>query len=266
MKLSIVILNYKSKGFTRECVKGIQRARLPFDYEIIVVDNASGDGVCDMIASRFSGVTCIQNSKNLGMGAGNNVGFKAAKGEYIMVLNPDTVPYAESFVPLVEFLDTHPKTGIAAPKVLNPDKSYQPTVHKFPNILMPLWRRTPLGKTSFGKRYLAEYTIDESKLQKAQPVDWVFGPAFMIRKSVADQLGGYDERYFLTFEDTDLCREVWQAGYDVWYVPEAKIIHYPHRVSGHHLGIWSMFKKTTWHHINSWRMYFWKWRHKPVSR
>lgn len=262
MKLSIIILNYKSKGFTRECVRGILDSQLPFEFEIIVVDNASGDGVCQLINKRFAEVRCIENDRNLGMGAGNNVGMRAAKGEYLMILNPDTVLKRQSIVPLVEFLDSHSKVGIAAPMILNPDRTHQPTVHRFPKFLMPFYRRTPLGRTKKGREFLKEYTISADQLQQPKPVDWVFGPAFMIRKSIADKLGGYDERYFMFMEDTDLCRQIWHLGFEVWYVPQAVLVHYPHRASAHDLGLSSIRKKTTWIHISSWLKYFWKWRGK----
>lgn len=260
MTVSFVILNYKSKLLTRECVKGILHADLPFEFEIIVVDNASDDGVGDLIQKKFSGVTFIQLDANIGMGPGINKGIETAQGKYIYILNPDTVLTAQSINPLVQFMDIHPRAGIAAPKLLNPDATHQPSVHTFPQLLMPFFRRTIVGKTSYGKKYLSQYTVAAQELERATMVDWVFGPAFMIRKKVAEEMGGYDEQYFLFFEDTDLCRRIWKQGNEVWYVPEATVVHYPHRLSGHSEGLKSLLKKTTWYHILSWLKYFWKWR------
>lgn len=262
MTVSFIILNYKSKLLTRECVKGILNAGFDFDFEVIVVDNGSCDSVCALMDERFGDqVQCISLKKNIGMGAGNNVGFKKARGEYVMVLNPDTVLTKQSVEPLLAFAEEHKKAGIIAPKLLNPDGTMQHSAHKFPDILMPFYRRTPLGRTNHGKQYLAEYTISENKLTQATTVDWVFGPAFLISREVVEKIGGYDERFFLFLEDTDLCKSVWNAGYEVWYIPDAIVIHYPHRLSGHTMGLLSLTKKTTWNHIASWIKYFWKWSH-----
>ncbi len=261
MTLSIIILNYKSKNLTRECVKRVLGLGLQIDYEVIVVDNGSGDGVGDMLREKFGDlVEFVQLPRNIGMGAGNNAGIKKASGKYIMILNPDGIVCDRAIETLISFLESNPKAGLVAPKILNPDGTHQRSVHRFPKFCMPFYRRTLLGKTKHGKEYLKKYTASGISQSNPVRVDWVFGPAFIIPGDLMKSMGGYDERYFLFFEDTDLCRKVWDFGYEVWYVPDAKVVHLPHRLSGHHLGIFSIRKKATWHHIVSWLKYFWKWR------
>lgn len=261
MLLSIIILNYKSKNLTRECVSSILDKKFPFEYEIIVIDNGSHDGVCNMVSETYPNtpVVCLPLPENIGMGPGNNVGFKRARGKYILVLNADTLLQASTVNPLISFLESHEHAGIAAPMLLNPDLTHQVSAHSFPSIMMPFYRRTFLGKTQAGKKFLETYTRADLPNDKPSQVDWVFGPAFMIRKSTVEKIGGYDERFFLFLEDTDLCKQVWEAGQEVWYIPESTIIHYPHRLSGHELGLLSLTKKYTWIHIVSWIKYFLKW-------
>ncbi len=266
MTLSIIILNYKSKNLTRECVRSVLDSKLPDEYEIIVVDNGSNDGVKNMLDEQFGGkIKFIGLEKNVGMGAGNNAGIKTSVGKYVMILNPDGIVLENSILELIEFAEKNPKAGIIAPKIINPDGTHQVSVHKFPNFLMPFYRRTFLGKTNRGKEYLEKYVVDTIPQDRPSLVDWVFGPAFLARRDLIDAIGGYDERFFLFFEDTDLCRRVHEYGLGVWYVPSSNVIHFPHRLSGHHLGLMSLRKKTTWHHIVSWLKYFWKWRNSPFS-
>lgn len=262
MTLSIIILNYKQKNLTRETVKGILDLDLQFDYEIIVVDNNSQDGLGKLVRSLFPNVKFIQSDKNLGMGAGNNLGIRQARGKYILILNPDAVVFKSSLEPLIDFLERNPLAGIVAPQILDPDRSWQASAYKFPKFLTPLYRRTALAKTQLGQEYLREYIITQDKLKEPTRVDWVLGAVFMIKKQIIDQLGNFDERFFLFFEDTDLCRRVWNTGYEVWYIPQAKVVHYPHRLSAHELGLLSLFNKNTYPHIASWLKYFWKWHRR----
>lgn len=262
MILSIIIVSYKSKNLVRESILSIQKLKFVFEYEIIVVDNNSKYGVEKMIKENFLNIKFIQSSKNVGMGAGNNLGMRVAQGKYILILNPDTLVLKGSIEKLIHFMDTHSRSGIVAPMLINPDYTDQPTVHRFPSFLMPLYRRTFLGSTKKGREYLSYYTVAKLPKDKPSKVDWVFAPVFLIRNDLARKLGGYDERFFLFFEDTDICRRVWQAGFEVWYAPLAKIVHFPHRLSAHNVGLYSLFKRFTWYHIISWFKYFWKWRDK----
>jgi len=265
MDISFIILNYKNKGLVKNCIRSIIKADLAgLKYEIIVVDNNSNDGVKEMMRDNFSGVTFIQSRYNLGMGAGNNLGIKNAKGKYVALLNPDTMITADAFKKLYNFMESNPKIGLAGPKLINPDGSSQYTRCRFPGFLIPVYRRTPLKKIPQIKKKIDDYLTKNEDYNKTGKADWVYGACFFIKSEALRKIGLFDERFFLGFEDTDLCRRIWQGGYEVWYYPESKIFHYPHRFSGESNWLVSMFKKNVREHIRSWLLYFFKWRKASI--
>ncbi len=266
MDISFVILNYKSKGLVKNCISSIIKADLiGLQYEIIVVDNNSEDGIKEMLQENFSEVIFIQSKYNLGMGAGNNLGIKNAKGKYIALLNPDTMVTTDSFIKMYNFMESNPKIGLAGPKLINPDGSEQYTRCRFPEFLIPIYRRTPLKKIPRIQKKIDHYLTKDEDYNKTTKTDWVYGACFFIRQEVLKKIGLFDERFFLGFEDTDLCRRVWQGGYEVYYYPESKIFHYPHRFSGERNWLFGFFKKNVREHIVSWLKYFWKYRSRNIA-
>ena len=145
-KLSIIILNYKSSGLTRECLRGLLAADLKLDHEIIVVDNNSEDNIGAILTKEFPQVKFIELEVNRGYAAGNNAGIKQAQGEYILILNPDITVFAGQIEKLVDFMENNSRVGLAGPRLVNPDGSLQYSCYKFPKFLLPLYRRTWLGK------------------------------------------------------------------------------------------------------------------------
>jgi hypothetical protein len=263
MDISFVILNYKSKGLLKNCLQSIINSDLRgLRYEIIVVDNASNDGVADMLEQNFSDITFIGIQKNLGYGSGNNVGIKAARGKYIAILNPDTMVLNNAFRTLFDFMEKNERVGIAGPQALNPDGQLQYTRCRFHGFLTPLYRRTPLQHLPFVQRRLDRFVTKDLDYHTATKADWLFGFCLFARCDVLEAVGYFDERFFLGFEDTDLCRQVWRKGYEVWYVPQAQLVHYPHRFSGERGWLWGISKRNVRIHIASWLKYFWKYRRK----
>ncbi|HPA25321.1 MAG TPA: glycosyltransferase family 2 protein [bacterium] len=260
MKLSIVILNYKTKNLVRECLTNILALNLKLTHEIIVVDNNSQDGLEKMISEEFSEVKFFQTGENKGCGAGNNWGVKKAWGEYVLIINPDVVVLSNSIEKLVNFLDNNQKVGLIAPKLLYPNREDQPSRYRFPKFYMPVFIRTELGLLKKGKEKIGNYFMEDVKNNTPQAVDWVRGASFLMRRDLWQKINGFDERYFIYLEDTDLCRRVWLAGFEVWYLPEAEMIHYYFHESGS--GTWrrDILNRLTWVHIVSWFKYFWKWR------
>jgi GT2 family glycosyltransferase len=249
--VSVVILNYKMKGLLKNCVKSIYANTRYLDYEIIVVDNGSEDGVEEMVKKRFPKVKFIQNEKNLGYGKGNNVGIREAKGEYVAIVNPDTSFKENSLKKMYDFMENHKDIGIVTPQLVNPDGTIQHTRCRFPGFLMPVYRRTPLKRLTFINKKIKKYlTLDKDYL-KTMKTDWIFGAILFARKKSMDDVGLFDERFFLGFEDTDLCRRFWKKNYQVWYYPKTKVVHYPHRFSSK-----IFFSKALREHIFSWLKYF----------
>jgi GT2 family glycosyltransferase len=260
MDLSIIILNYQTKNLVKYCIKGIKSLNLNLDYEIIVVDNASYDRTFEMIREEFSGVKFIQAKENRGYAAGNNLGIKQARGKYILLLNPDIVILENAIEKMYQFMENHSEAGLIGPKLNSPDGTLQETCYRFPKFIIPLYRRTFLGKLPFIKKHLDHFLMKDYDHQIARQVDWLQGSCLMARVKAVQEVGLLDERFFTYVEDTDWSRRFWQKGWQVWYLPEAKMIHYHEQASAG--GLLNIFKKSARIHIASWLKYFWKYRNQ----
>lgn len=262
MDISIVIVNYKSKDLTLNCVKSIKAADWPgLDYEIIVVDNYSADLSSDDL-KQFGNIKYIMNGKNRGYGAANNQGIKQALGKYIVIMNPDTVAADNVFRKLFDYMENHPNAGVSGPKQFKPDGQVQDTCFRWPGILTPLYRRTPLGKIGRAKKDLDRFLYKDYNKSSVKEVDWLLGSFLFCRAQALRQAGLFDEKFFLYFEDTDLCRRFWQAGFKTVYYPDAHIIHNHQRQSARVAWYKFFTNRATMHHIFSWLRYVRKWGSK----
>ncbi|MFH0856581.1 MAG: glycosyltransferase family 2 protein [bacterium] len=266
MELSIIILNYKYKGLVKNCLRNIKAIDLKLNYEIIVVDNASSDGIGEMILKNFPDAKFIGLHKNRGYSAGNNAGIKEARGKYILIVNPDITVLPGAIEKLYNFMETHPDVGVTAPQLLNPNGTIQRSCMKFHNFLMPVYRRLSFfEKFSFVKKQLDYFEMAKWDHNSSCEVDWFLGACLIIRKVALDKAGLFDERYFLFFEDTDFCRSIKMTGYKNYYLSEAKVVHLDERLSNKAQGLLALRNKTTWIHIMSWVKYFWKWRKTRID-
>jgi len=256
MDVSIVILNYKQKGLVKQCIKGIELSGLSLDYEIILVDNNSDDSVLEMVRENFPHAKTLEAKKNKGMGAGNNLGMKKANGDFILILNPDIAMVPGAVEEMYKFMKNNPSAGIVGPRLINPDGSIQFSARRFYGLLTPLFRRTFLGQFSFAKKHLRYYLMQDEDHKKRMKVDWIFGACLFIRKEFLQTVGFFDERFFLYFEDCDLCRRFWKKGYDVWYLGDVELVHYHDRLSARRKGVVSVFSKGGRMHIVSGIRYF----------
>lgn len=277
MDLSIVILNYKQKGLVKQCVKGIIAANPQLDYEIIVVDNNSQDGCLEAVTALFSPaqtpplttpsllrglepkrppLVTIQAGENGGFAKGNNLGMKAARGRYVLVMNPDIAVVTGGLEKMVELMDQQPEMGVVGPKLINPDGSIQDSCRRFPSWPMPLYRRTMLGKLPWAKKKLDYYLMADWNHQSSRPIDWLFGAFLLLRKSALDKIGLFDERFFMYFEDLDLCRRFWDAGYSVYYFADVEMVHYHQRLSAERTGIIGIVRRAGRVHLMSGVKYF----------
>jgi len=260
MDISIIILNYKSRGLVLNCIKSIKEADFSgLKYEIIVVDNNSEDSLSEILAWQYSEVKFIQNKYNLGMGGGNNVGIKVAKGKYIVIMNPDTIAFVDTFKKIHEFMELNSEVGLAGPKQFYPDKTVQASCYRWYKLLTPIYRRTFLGKLKFGKKDLSRFLMKDFDHNSSQEVDWLLGSFLFCRTKALEKVGRFDERFFLYFEDTDLCRRFWQKDWKVVYFPESKLIHNHIRKSAETPWYKFFWNKAARHHIISWFKYLKKW-------
>ncbi|MFH1427092.1 MAG: glycosyltransferase family 2 protein, partial [Patescibacteria group bacterium] len=228
------------------------------EKEIIVVDNNSRDDIKIILANTFPKVKIISSEKNLGMGAGNNLGIREARGEVLLILNPDTIIKNNSIKILFNYLKNNQTVGIVAPKLIYPDNKLQISCFREWKFFTPILRRTFLGKLT--KKHLNNFLMNDFDHNTIKEVDWIMGSCFLIKKEVFNIVGNFDERFFMYFEDSDLCRRVRNAKYQVIYNPEAIVIHDHARESAQKPWYLAPFvDRLAREHIKSWIKYFWKW-------
>jgi N-acetylglucosaminyl-diphospho-decaprenol L-rhamnosyltransferase len=267
MDLSIIILNYQSSGKAIKCIEAIYASDLSgISHEIILVDNNSGDRSASAIKERFDDIMLIESKINLGMGKGNNLGIKKSTGRYVLILNPDAYVDAGSVKTLIAYMDENPDTGIAGPKIAYPNGQLQETCYRFPRIHTFISRRTFLKKYPRPGKHLNWFLMRDFDHQSVQKVDWLMGCCFIARKELLDKTGGFDERFFMYLEDTDLCRQAWSMGYSVIYNPKTAVTHDHARASAEtHWLAAILSKKIAWIHLSSWLKYFLKWGIAPKN-
>ena len=229
VKLSVIIVNYNVQHFLEQCLHSVLKASKNISVEIIVVDNNSVDGSIQMLASRFadSGIHLIENKKNTGFSFANNQAIKISNGEYVLLLNPDTVVEEDTFVKVLAFIDDHPDAGGLGVKMLDGRAKFLPESKRgLPTPAVAFYKIFGLSKIFnkskiFGKYHLG--FLDENKIHQ---VDILSGAFMLLRKSVLDKVGLLDEKFFMYGEDIDLSYRIILAGYKNYYFPETRIIHY----------------------------------------
>jgi hypothetical protein len=225
MRLSVVIICWNDLRVIRECLRSIHEGTRATSFEVIVSDNGSTDGSIEFIRENYPQVRVLENCANLGFAKGNNVGIRASQGEYVLILNPDTILHDGSLDKLVAFADKHPEAGAFGCRVLNPDGTYQVSARLFPSVrrywVAALYLRA-LGRFS---RFFTHEEYPGWRGDSERLIDWQSGCCVMFRGELLKQLGGFDERFFYHFEEVDLCRRVWNAGFPILFTPEPTITH-----------------------------------------
>lgn len=231
-RVVVIIVNYRSAELTLRSLAALAGERDPswLDLHVYVVENASGDAerLSAEIDARFAAfTTLIVSEHNAGFGAGNNCGLRHLAetkdpAEYCFFLNPDTEVRPGAVRALVDFLREHPQVGVVGSGIEHPDGSDWPIAFRFPSV----WSEIESGCTIAAiTRWLREHTTARTMGQEPAPVDWLCGAAFMVRRSVIERVGGFDETFFLYFEEIDLCLRAWRAGFECWYVPHSRVMH-----------------------------------------
>jgi len=228
MKLSIIIVSFNTESFLRQCLTAVYGTHSLGSCEVIVVDNNSSDHSCSMIREDFPDVRLIESRDNEGFAKANNKGFHIAQGDYILLLNSDTKIQGKALEAMIDYLDNNPDAGIVTSRLVYPDLTDQGVARSFPSPVNALFgRRSLLTKMFPNNRYSKKYLLSR-KTSSSEPfeVDWVSGACLMIRRTVIDQVGFLDENYFMYWEDADLCYRAKNAGWKVFCIPEALVIHY----------------------------------------
>lgn len=222
MKLSIVIVNWNTRRYLEACLASIYRYPPRTAFEVLVVDNHSSDGSVEMVQSRFPQAVLIACGRNLGFSGGNNLGIRQARGENILLLNPDTEVLPGALDHLLHFLDSEPQAGAAGSRLLNSDRTLQLSCSPTPTLVREFARLFHLP----GIRPDGYYAMQDWDLTQPRSVDVLLGACILIRRGVLDQIGLLDEEYFMYSEETDLCLRVQRAGWKLYWVPQAEIIHH----------------------------------------
>lgn len=263
--VGIVILNYKMRALVQACLDTLFRdiTSSELSVSVVVTDNKSDDGLFEWIHANHPSVQMIETEGNVGFSRGVNPGIRALDAHYYFILNPDTqFTEANTIRQLFDWMQAHPRVGVAAPRLLNGDGSLQYTAHRFPSLAIQLIRRSPLSSHRFFKERIDRFLLKDIDRTQARPVDWVQGSAMFIRKEALDAVGLLDERFWMYYEDTDWCRRFWRAQWPVYYVPQISLMHLHGRGSAKVPGMIAplLKNKLARAHLKSWAQYFWKWR------
>ncbi len=225
MDLSVVIVSYNTREMLRACLCALPAAAEGLEFETFVVDNASPDDSAGMVAAEFPQVHLIANTDNPGFARANNQALALSKGRYVLALNPDTEAEPGSLTALVRFMEAHPEAGACGPKLLNSDGSLQHNGRRFPTP----WREflgvsglRNLNRAAFDR--VLEYGRDNFDVECE--VDQVSGACLLVRRAVMEQVGMFDEDFFMFYEEIEWCWRIRRAGWKVYYVPQARVVHH----------------------------------------
>jgi GT2 family glycosyltransferase len=223
--LSVVIVSFNTREVLRECLEAVARESADLRVQIIVVDNGSRDGSIEMLRADFPAIELIASEENLGFGRANNLAFKRARGRYIVLLNSDAFLTPDALRLSVEHMDADPRVGLGGGRLVGRDGSWQPSARRFPTLTTDLFVYSGLADRYAHSRIFGCYNRTWADPMRAANVDWVPGAYSIIRAEALAAAQPFDPRFFLYYEEVDLCRRIKAAGYTVWYWPDVVVIH-----------------------------------------
>jgi N-acetylglucosaminyl-diphospho-decaprenol L-rhamnosyltransferase len=231
--LDVVIVSYRCERLLRDCLASLREHPPRREMSVHVVDNDSGDGTAEMVEREFGEVRLTRAGANLGFSAANNVAISAGQAPYVLILNPDTEVTEGALERLLELIDERAEIGICGPKLVLEDGSFDHAAKRsFPTPLGALAHFAGVGRRPGAGRRLAQYRAPELRADEAGPVDAVNGAFMLIRRAALDQVGLFDEGYWMYMEDLDLCYRFAEAGWITWYEPSATVVHVKAGTSG----------------------------------
>jgi len=221
----VVIVSFNTRDVLRECLHTLEAGSSDVRHEVIVVDNASHDGSAEMVAAQSPATTLIRSDANLGFAGASNRGLEVARGRYVVLLNSDAFLATGALALSVKKMDAHPRVGLAGGRLVGRDGSWQPSGRLFPSITNDLLTLSGLADRHPESRFFGR--MDRTWADPLEParVDWVPAAYSILRREVLDQVGPFDRRFFLYYEEVDLCRRVNEAGFEVWYWPDIVVVH-----------------------------------------
>jgi GT2 family glycosyltransferase/lipopolysaccharide/colanic/teichoic acid biosynthesis glycosyltransferase len=225
--ISVIIVNYNVKEYLAQLLLSLERALQTISHEIIIVDNHSIDGSVQFLKDKNFKVRIIENDENLGFGRANNQALKICKGKYVVLINPDTVVQENTFSRMIDFFDNTPDASVATCKIIDPAGNFSVDCrHSIPTPSVALWKVLGLSKLFPKSRIFGQYNMTYLNSDQTYSIPAISGSFMMMKKEVLDQVGLFDEQFFMYCEDIDLCHRITQAGFKIYYFPETQIIHY----------------------------------------
>jgi N-acetylglucosaminyl-diphospho-decaprenol L-rhamnosyltransferase len=219
-RLAVVVVNHNTRAQLRDCL-----ASLPAETEVVVVDNDSGDDSVRMVRDEFPHVGIVANRFNPGYGGGANQGVRRCDADYVLILNSDTLVEPGALTSLRRHLDDNPRVGLAGPRLRNRDGTLQPSCFPVPGTMRWLVENDPMGRLVGWVPPARRRSYRFNPPGEAGPVPWVLGAALAVRRSAFEVVGGFDESFFMYYEEVDLCMRLRLAGWEVHHVPTAEIVH-----------------------------------------
>ena len=223
--VSVVIVSYNTRDILRNCLQALFEHSKGIDMEVFVVDNNSQDGSADMVKNEYPTVLLMANNQNLGFAAANNQAFPLAKGNYIVLLNPDAYIRPLSIQNSIAFMDKTPDCGLCGGKIISPAGQLEPSARRFPSALSKLLALSGLRGKFPQSAILNYYEFGTFAHDRPQEVDWVPGTFTIVRKKMLDEIGAFDERFYIYYEETDLCMRAKMAGWTIYFIPDAEVTH-----------------------------------------
>ena len=227
--VSLLIVSYNVRQYIAHAIDAIIKSDLD-DFEIIIIDNNSFDNTASYLKERYSHlrqIKIVQNEENIGFGKAINQAASLAKGQYYLILNPDTIIQEETISTLKEYLDSNPEVGMVGPKILNADGTLQLACKRsFPTLGVALPKLLGFSRIFPKSKWAGKYNLTYLDEDEISSVDAISGSCMFIRSFLFHELKGFDERFFMFGEDLDLCSRIWKNNYEIHYVPTTQIVHY----------------------------------------
>ncbi len=224
--VSVIIVSWNARDYLAQCLDSLTPESCAYPMEIIVVDNSSSDGSPECVEQRYPHVRLIRSGGNLGFAKGNNLGIAQAKGKYFCLVNSDVKVLKDCITRLVDFAETHPEAGMVGPYVFGGDGKLQRSCRGFPGVWNMFCRALALDSIFPKMKVFSGFSMTYWAHDTGREVDVLSGCFWLARREAVEKIGGLDESFFMYGEDIDWCRRFWQGGWKLFFVPEAKAIHY----------------------------------------
>jgi len=225
MDITIGVISFNTKELLADCLSSVAAQGRDLLTKTVVVDNASTDGSVALVEEKYPQAQLIANNENLGFAKAANQVLKNSKSQFVLLLNSDTILYDKSIESMVDFMQGCPQAGAVGPLLLNPDGTNQASGRRFPSFLDASMHAF-LGVIAPENRFSRRYKLLDWDRKNKKEVDWISGAAFALRRQAVKEIGFFDERFFMYVEDMDICYRLWENGWKIFLLPEAKVTHY----------------------------------------